>query len=206
MKKTVQRSRRTPGTRTGDRKGAATTKTTRSKRRDMEKTSPEQTLTRMKQSSLYEKAMKLFHAGDFAKAKSIFDEAVTGPNREMAHSARVHRTVCERRLARTEMDLPTPDDHYDYAVTLINRRELDQARQHLEQALERIKDGDHVHYALALCHGLKGDVENATAHLKRAIEIQPRNRTAARNDPDFQAFAGQPQVRALLYPERTGPG
>jgi tetratricopeptide (TPR) repeat protein len=119
----------------------------------------------------------------------------------MAHAARAHSRACEQRLARSELKLSTPDDHYDYAVTLINRRQLAPALKHLEEALQTTGDGDHIHYAMAICHGLMGETESAAEHLGRAVAIEPRNRTAARNDPDFHTFASAPAVKRILYPD-----
>ncbi len=153
---------------------------------------------------MYDQGMRLFTAGEFAKAADILAMVATGPNREMAHAARTHRTVCERRLsASPEPRLTTPDEHYDYAIALINRRELEGARRHLLEALKHLKDGDHVHYALALCYALEGQMENAAAHLKRAIDLRPANRAAARHDPDFEPFTHAPEISAILL---TGKG
>jgi tetratricopeptide (TPR) repeat protein len=159
--------------------------------------------TREKQLALYDESMRLFHAGEFHRAQELFVEVAAGPNREIAHAARVHRMVCERRLAAGEAPLPGPNDHYDYAIALINRRNLDQARHHLDEALRQLPDADHVHYALALCLGLQGDFAGAASHLARAVEIAPRNRGAARSDPDFAGFASRPEIRAILSPETT---
>lgn len=206
MSESAQQGRKTPGKENLTRKVPATTKTTRGKSRETEKSSSKQALTEEMQAGVYEKAMKLLHAGSFAWAKDMFVEAALGPNLGMAHSARVYRLACERRLASSELRLSSPEDHYDYAITLINRRDLDKALNHLEQALRDAEGADHVHYALALSYGLKGDAGNAAAHLKRAIELHARNRAAARNDPDFQVIARQPQIKALLYSERGGSG
>jgi Flp pilus assembly protein TadD len=171
-----------------------------------EKTAPEPALTKEKQVALYEKAMKLLHAGEFAKAVAVFDEVVAGPSKEVAHSARVHQAACRKRLAAQQPAPETPADHYDYGVALINRGELDEALQHLRQALEAMENGDHVHYALALCYGLKGEFGQAAVHLRRAIELEPRNRSAARNDPDFQPLLARPELRDLVQSERKGSG
>ncbi|MCP5116447.1 MAG: tetratricopeptide repeat protein [bacterium] len=122
----------------------------------------------------------------------------------MAHSARVHRMVCERRLEAGEPQLPTPEDRYNYAIALINRGEPRQALRHLEEALRDMPDADHLHYAMAICLGLVGEMDRAASELRRAIALQPRNRTAARNDPDFQPFASAPQIKSILNPETAG--
>jgi hypothetical protein len=64
--------------------------------------------------------------------------------------------------------------------------------------LEAGSTADHVLYALAACQSLGGDLQPAYENLKRAIELQPRNRLAARRDPDFAAIAGHPAFARLL--------
>ena len=66
-----------------------------------------------------------------------------------------------------------------------------------------MENGDHLHYAMALVRGLRGDYEGARRALRRAIDLQPRNIATARNDPDFYEISRQPAIRELLFPERT---
>jgi hypothetical protein len=61
---------------------------------------------------------------------------------------------------------------------------------------------DHIHYALSLAQALSGDHVNAHLNLKRAIELEPRNRLIARQDADFAPLANQPPFDALIYPEK----
>ncbi len=150
------------------------------------------------QAEAFAQASRLFHAGQYAEARRLFEEAAGGANREMAHSARLHVRMCEQRLSREAPALATAEDHYNYAVALVNRRDFQSARQHLEQALQMADDGDHIHYALALCLGYLGDIDGACHHLRRAIELHPRNRAAARSDPDFAELIHKPQISELL--------
>jgi len=48
------------------------------------------------------------------------------------------------------------------------------------------------------------DIDGAHEHLKRAIDLEPRNRISARQDADFAAFSSQPQIQQLLFPDKTG--
>jgi tetratricopeptide (TPR) repeat protein len=148
--------------------------------------------------------MAFFNSADYRKAKEIFDKVATGPVLEIAHAARTHGAACERRLAaQARPQFKTPEEQYDYAVTLINRRQPAEAVQYLLSALESADGGsDHVHYALAICYGLQGELEKAGDHLRRAIELDPKNRTIARNDPDFDSFMHDPPISTLLQPER----
>ena len=146
--------------------------------------------------------MKLFHARKLREARDLFATASQGPERDVAQRARLHIAMCDRRLVNTTVALGTAEEHYNYAVALINARKLAEARAHLEQALQISPNSDHIHYALALAQALDGDPMNACENLRRAIELEPRNRTIARQDADFAPLANQPPFDALLYPEK----
>ena len=150
----------------------------------------------------FEEGMRLFHARHFRQARELFAAAMDGPDRAVAHRADLQVRMCERRLETPAVVLKTPDDHYNYAVTLINSRDLAAAREHLRTALDADPSADHVLYALAACQSLAGDLPGAYENLKRAIDLQPRNRLAARQDPDFAALVDQPAFARLLYPDR----
>jgi tetratricopeptide (TPR) repeat protein len=157
------------------------------------------------QAEKFAQAAELFTVGRFAEARRLFEAASTGANREMAHSARLHVRMCEQRVAREIPAPTTAEDNYNYAVTLMNRRDFQAAQGHLEQALRLSGEADHVYYALALCRGSLGDLEGAGRHLKRAIEIHPRNRAMARNDPDFAEFARRSPISELIAAGKGGP-
>lgn len=195
MSKGVSRPRKTPLKPASEARPAAD-----------EKATPEAPLTKERQIALYERAMKLFHAGELAKAVDAFEPVLSGPSKEIAQAARLHQAACRKRLASREVAPPSPSDHYDFGIALLNQRELDRALEHLQQALAAAQNGDHIHYALALCYGLKGDLDRASAHLRRAIELNPRNRSTARNDPDFQPLLHRAGIKELLEAERKESG
>jgi tetratricopeptide (TPR) repeat protein len=150
----------------------------------------------------FEQAMRLFHVRKFAEARVLFQKAGEGPERHIAHKAQLHVRMCDRRLEHEPLVLNTPEDHYNYAIAQINTRNLNGAQQHLEMALAADGKADHVLYALAVCHALQGNLESAHEHLRRAIELQPKNRIAARQDADFAAVISQPPFHELLFPDR----
>jgi tetratricopeptide (TPR) repeat protein len=150
----------------------------------------------------FDKAIGLFNARKFADAKTLFERAASGPNLEIAHAARLHVRMCDQRLAASQPVPSSPDALYDVAITLINRRELDTAEARLNQALLMQESGGHLHYAMALCRGLRGDEDGAARHLRRAIELDPRHRATARNDPDFIELLKSASIRELVFPER----
>ena len=56
---------------------------------------------------------------------------------------------------------------------------------------------------MGVCLALSGDAAGAYDSLKRAIELQPRNRMVARQDSDLDAISNQPKFSRLFYPEKN---
>jgi len=150
----------------------------------------------------FEEGMRLFHARQFQQAREQFVQAVRGNDRSVSHRAGLHARICEQRLDSAGPAINTPEEHYNYAITLINSRDVAGAQTHLQAALDADANADHVLYALAACHSLGGDLQAAYENLKRAIDLQPRNRLAARQDPDFAAMSDHSGFLRLLYPDR----
>ena len=146
--------------------------------------------TSAKQMAAFEAAMKLFH------------QATIGPERDVAQRANLHIAMCDRRLQQAVVALGSAEDYYNYGIALINSRNLPEARAHLEKGIQISPASDHIHYALAVAQALSGDLHAAHDSLRRAIELEPRNRLAARQDSDFAPLANQPLFSGLLFPER----
>ncbi|MGA2725274.1 MAG: tetratricopeptide repeat protein [Bryobacteraceae bacterium] len=157
-----------------------------------------------KQLGSFEAAMKLFHARDLKQARELFLQAAQGPVRDVAHRAQLHVAMCDRRLEQAAPNLRSAEDYYTYGVAQLNARNVADARAHLEQALQLAPGADHIYYALALAQALGGDLAGAHENMKRAIELEPRNRIMARQDADFAPLANEPPFDVLLYPERKG--
>ncbi len=155
-----------------------------------------------KQEGLYEEAIRLFYAQKYDRAGALFQKIMQGPNRVLAHHAQVHSNICAGRLRQPEVHLRTVEDHYNYAVTMMNTRKLEEATQHLETALRLAPQADHIHYAMAATQALRGNPEGAYQRLKTAIELEPRNRLRARADADFLGILGYPPMVALLHLDR----
>ncbi|HLI86827.1 MAG TPA: hypothetical protein VKV17_23170 [Bryobacteraceae bacterium] len=155
-----------------------------------------------KQLADFESASKLFHSRKFREARELFLRAAEGPERDVAHRARLHAAMCNQRLEQPEVHCETAEDYYNYGVALLNTRQSREAASYLERGLKMEPDSEHIHYALAAAYGLAGDQNRAYEHLRRSIELEPKNRLMARQDPDLVALSSQPQFQALLYPEK----
>src|SRR5213594_2131903 len=151
----------------------------------------------------YEAGLKAMHAEHFEKAKKILENLIAGyPDEpEIQERAKVLVTVCEKKIhekARTV--LRSADDHYNIGIADLNRRELDSALHHLQQALKLAPKADHVLYALAAASAIKGDREQALNYLKHSIQQRPENRFLAIRDSDFDALHDDADFRQLATP------
>jgi hypothetical protein len=156
------------------------------------------------QLKLYEQAVQLFAQRKWDEARARFVEVASGPAPHISDKARSYAQICERRTNSSEVKPATAEDHFNYGVERLNARDVEQAMVHLGRALSMKPDADHVLYTMALCCGFAGDGNGACENLKRAIDLEPRNRILARQDPEFTALASQfPGLRAILTPDST---
>jgi tetratricopeptide (TPR) repeat protein len=149
----------------------------------------------------YEAGLRALQDHKFERAKGLLQKVVEGPIRELADRAAMHINICNQHLARSTTSFKTPEEHYDYAVSLMNQGKYDDARLHLEKILKQEPKADYAMYGLSVLDCLTNRVEDALRHLDEAIRMNPGNRYQARNDSDFQNLADDPRFTELLYPE-----
>jgi len=149
----------------------------------------------------YEAGLRALQEHKFEKAKAHLQKAVAGPSKEVADRAHVHLQACERQLERTTTQFKNPEEHYDFAVSLINLGDYVGAREHLEKLSKQSPKADYVAYGLAALDCLTGHVEDSLRHLDEAIRLNPVLRFQARNDSDFQNLSEDPRFTELLYPD-----
>src|SRR5579859_192263 len=151
----------------------------------------------------YEVAIRAMQEHKFDKAKPLLEKIIAGGSRELLDRARVHLSLCNQQLAAGSTSFKTQEEHFDYAVSLINSGQHDQARSHLEKILKQNSKADFAYYGMAVVDCLTGQVEASLKNLNEAIRLNPQNRFQARNDSDFQNMADDPRFTELLYPEPT---
>lgn len=149
----------------------------------------------------YEVGVKAVQEHKFERAKALLQRVVDGPIAELADRAAVQISICNQQLARTSTTFKTPEEHYDYAVSLMNQGKYEESRTHLEKILKQTPRADYALYGLAVLDCLTGRVEDSLRHLDEAIRLNPRVRFQARNDSDFTNLADDPRFTELLYPE-----
>src|SRR5438105_359914 len=141
-------------------------------------------LTQLLQS--YESGLRAMQEHKYDKAKTHLQKVVAAANRELADRAGVHLNACNQQLEKSTTQFKSPEEHYDYTVSLINVGDYVSAREHLEALAKQVPKADYVAYGFAALECLTGHVEDSLRNLARAIELNAALRFQARNDSDFQ--------------------
>jgi tetratricopeptide (TPR) repeat protein len=150
----------------------------------------------------YEAGLKAMQERKFDRAKTLLEKVVAGPSRELADRAAVHLNTCNQQLGtRGSSGFKTVEEHYDFAISLMNSGDYEGARSHLEKLSKQSPKSDFVWYGLALLDCLTHRFEPSLKNLQEAIRLNPAIRYQARNDADFQNLADDPRFTELLYPE-----
>ena len=149
----------------------------------------------------YQVALKAMQEHKFEKAKALFQKVMASGPRELADRTAVHLNTCNQHMGRSATTFKTPEEHYDYSVSLINIGDYVGAREHLEKILKQNSKADYAVYGLSALNCLTGHYEDSLRGLAEAIRLNPGNRFQARNDSDFQNLADDPRFTELIYPE-----
>ncbi len=150
----------------------------------------------------YEAGLRALQEHKFEKAKPLFEKVLAGPSKELCDRAMVHLNICDQHLERsTTQQFKTIEEHYDYAVSLMNVGDYVSAREHIEKLLKQAPKTDFVIYGLAALDCLTGHVEDSLKHLDEALRLNTNLRYQARNDSDFHNLAEDPRFTELLYPD-----
>jgi tetratricopeptide (TPR) repeat protein len=149
----------------------------------------------------YEAALVQLQQGRFEKALAMLEKVLPEAPAEIQDRCRVHIATCRRQMAKSSLSFATPEEHYDYAISLLNTGYYEEAREQFNNILKAHSDADYAFYGLAVLESITGHVPDCLANLARAIELNPKNRLQARVDNDFQNMVDDPRFTELLYPE-----
>ncbi|MBX6359105.1 TPR end-of-group domain-containing protein [Pseudacidobacterium ailaaui] len=150
---------------------------------------------------LYQGAVQLMQESRFDKARAAFEKLLPVAPPELVERTKVYLAACERQMRQERRSFATLGEEYDYAISLLNTGDYEEARDHLEGILRKDQNADFAHYGLAVLNSMTGQAEECLEHLAAAIQLNPQNRIMARTDSDFQDMADDPRFTELLYPE-----
>ncbi len=151
--------------------------------------------------AMYEAALRLMQEGKYDKAHSAFEKMLAGGAGDLSERVRMYSNACLLQASKGKNTFANSEEHYDYAVSLLNDGHYEDAREQFMIILKGNDKADYALYGLAVLASMTGDSHQCLEHLTEAIRQNPRNRIQARSDSDFQDMADDPRFTELLYPE-----
>jgi tetratricopeptide (TPR) repeat protein len=149
----------------------------------------------------YEAGLRALQEHKFEKAKASLQKVMGGADKALCDRARIHIQTCDQHLEQPALQFKTAEEHFDYAISLMNSGDYVSSREHMERLLKQNPKADYVLYGLAALSCVTGHVEDALKTLDEAIRLNGALRFQARNDSDFQNLAEDPRFTELLYPD-----
>jgi tetratricopeptide (TPR) repeat protein len=151
--------------------------------------------------ALYEKALHLMGSGNYAEAHASFTKLLEGAPHDLADRIRMYIAACVSQIHQGTTEFRTHEERYDYAISLLNHGQYEEASEHFREILLQNDNADYAFYGLALLASMVGRSHECLEHLEQAIKLNPMNRIQARGDSDFANMADDPRFTDLLYPE-----
>ena len=151
--------------------------------------------------ALYETALKLMQTGKFEKAHIAFTQMLETAPSDLSDRIRMYISACVAQISKGTATFETHEERYDYAISLLNHGNYEDAREHFQAILLKEKTADYAFYGLALLSSMTGDTNKCIDHLTEAIRLNAQYRFQARSDSDFDNVADDPRFTELLYPE-----
>jgi tetratricopeptide (TPR) repeat protein len=151
--------------------------------------------------ALYEAALRLMQEGKYEKAHSAFSQMLATSPSDLAERIRMYINACLQQSSKGKTQFATPEERYDYAISLLNEGNFEDARAELKQIVTKNTQADYAFYGLAILASMTGDAQTCLEHLTESIRLNAKNRIQARADSDFQDMADDPRFTELLYPE-----
>ncbi len=149
----------------------------------------------------YQAAVQLLQQGKYEKALGLLEKLLPEAPAEIQDRCRIYIVTCRRQMQKNSLSFPTPEEHYDYAISQLNTGYYEEAREQFSSILSSHPNADYAFYGLAVLEAITGRVQDCLNNLARAIELNPKNRVQARVDNDFQNMVDDPRFTELLYPE-----
>jgi len=138
----------------------------------------------------FELGVKRWYDGALGKSREYFQAVVESESRDV--------TAIERRGRSADFNPESADDFYLQGVMLLNGGDPTQALESFARALDMAPGDDRVLYCQAAAWAQSGDVDNAIAALREAVDTNDANRIYAVNDPDFEPLRVHEDFRDVV--------
>ncbi len=148
----------------------------------------------------FELGVKRWHDGALGKALAYFQAVVEGNPRDatLVGRARQYIAAIEKRGRSADFNPESADDFYLHGVVQLNDGDPARALDAFARALSLAPGDDRILYCQAAAWAQSGDIDNAVAALREAIDSNDANRIYAVNDPDFVPLRVHEDFRDLV--------
>jgi tetratricopeptide (TPR) repeat protein len=152
--------------------------------------------------ALYERGLEALQRRAFDIAASTFCDVLARypEEREIHERARLYLKVCERELGAGRAAPQTAEEQLLSATVALNAGDYDGALSHLRRLQADDAENDVAEYMMAVIAAARGDHGRSLDHLRRAIELNPENRSLARQDADLEPLRASEPFRQLVEP------
>jgi tetratricopeptide (TPR) repeat protein len=149
---------------------------------------------------MYERGLQALQRRDFAASADALRLVIERypDERELLERARLYLKVCERELEPKEPPPKTADEWVYAATVALNAGDETAGFQHLQRALTADARHDHAHYMMAVASVRRNDTAADLDHLRRAVALNPENRSIARQDPELDTLREAAGFKAAL--------
>ena len=134
--------------------------------------------------------LQLLQQAKFEKALVGFEKLLGTAPPPLAERCRMYLTACHRELGKAKLVFATPEEQYDYAVSLLNTDFYEEAREQFNDILRGHPAADFALYGLAVLDAITGQVEECLEHLSKAIGRQPAQSAAGAHRYRLPLHAG----------------
>ena len=149
----------------------------------------------------YQAAVTFMQQANFSAAHPAFEKLLHDAPPEFTDRIKMYLSACIAQADKGAATFESPEEQYDYAISLLNDGHYEDARDHLNEILAGDPHADYAFYGLAVLASITGDTQTCLDKLTEAIRLKSRNRIQARADSDFQEMADDPRFTELLYPD-----
>jgi tetratricopeptide (TPR) repeat protein len=127
--------------------------------------------------ALYEGGVRALQKHDFQQAGTQFKAVLDRypEERELHERARLYLRVCERETARRPSGPQTPEERVYAATMALN-----------------------AHYIMAVALTVRSQAAEALEHLRKAVSLNPENRSLALQDPDLEPLRSDERFEDAL--------
>lgn len=149
----------------------------------------------------YQDAVTNMQQGNYSAAHPALEKLLAEAPPEFTDRIRMYLAACIAQSSKGAATFNSPEEQYDYAISLLNDGHYEDAREHLNEILDGNNEADYAFYGLAVLASMTGDAQSCLDKLGEAIRLKRSNRFQARSDSDFQEMADDPRFTELLYPD-----